>query len=105
MVARMVLAVCPFGSRSWNDLKTEKIAPWFEARVNVAPSKPAKAAVEKTPGIDVRISYAVFCLKKKKKGKLASKYALPGEEQYECAVRAGCYIVNQTHARRHGRYL
>jgi len=38
MVARMVLAVSPFGPRSSNGLKTEKIAPWFEASVNVAPS-------------------------------------------------------------------
>jgi len=48
MVARMALAVWPFDSRSWNELKTEKIAPSFGASVNVAPSKPAKAAVEKT---------------------------------------------------------
>jgi hypothetical protein len=61
MVARMALAVWPFGSRSWNDLKTEKIAPSFGASVNVAPSRPAKAAVEKTPGIDVRISGCLLC--------------------------------------------
>ena len=56
MVARMLWADWPFAFRSSNESKTEKIAPWFEASVNVAPSKPAKAAVEKTPGIDVRIS-------------------------------------------------
>ncbi len=44
--AKITSAVSPCAARSSKDLNTEKIAPSLEAFVSVAPSRPAKAAVE-----------------------------------------------------------
>ena len=48
-------AVSPFASRSANGLNAEKMAPAFEALVNVAPSKPANGTACATPSVPMMI--------------------------------------------------
>ena len=49
----------PFGSRSSNGTKREKIAPALDALVKVAPSNPANGTACCTPGVSRMISVAL----------------------------------------------